>query len=146
MGEKTTSSNKLERIPSAQVEGRPRLMSHWLRPASPELGSGQSGLFELFARGSATGTSTVLLFGAGASIPAAKYAGEAATAAISLEERNGELRFEVADDGAGFDPASANGSAGMQNMADRIGALGGELRVKSAAGEGTLVEGRIAVA
>jgi signal transduction histidine kinase len=76
---------------------------------------------------------------------ASKYAGDGASVQVKLSETDGELRFEVADDGAGFDPASANGSAGLQNMADRIGALGGELRIVSRSGAGTSVAGTIPV-
>jgi signal transduction histidine kinase len=76
---------------------------------------------------------------------AGKYAGEGAKATISLGAEDQELRFEVRDDGQGFDPSSANGSAGLQNMADRIGALGGELSVDSGPGEGTRVLGSVPI-
>jgi signal transduction histidine kinase len=76
---------------------------------------------------------------------AAKHAGEGATARISLSQENGELRFEVSDDGAGFDAEGTAASAGLQNMTDRIGALGGELQVRSAQGEGTKVVGQVPV-
>jgi signal transduction histidine kinase len=75
---------------------------------------------------------------------AAKYAGEEAQAQIRLSEAGGELRFEVADNGVGFD-ATATSSDGMQNMADRIGAVGGELRVHSTPGKGTTISGAIPV-
>jgi signal transduction histidine kinase len=75
---------------------------------------------------------------------AAKHAGEGASARITLSQANGELRFEVADDGAGFDAAAAE-SSGLQGMADRIGALGGRLRVESAPGRGTRVAGLVPV-
>jgi signal transduction histidine kinase len=74
---------------------------------------------------------------------AAKYAGPDARATVSLSDVDGILHFEVADDGTGFDPASINGSAGLQNMEDRIGALGGELQVESEPGRGTRVVGRV---
>jgi signal transduction histidine kinase len=74
-----------------------------------------------------------------------QHAGAAAAAKITLCERNGQLLFDVSDDGAGFDPASANGSDGLQNMADRIGALGGELSVESSPGAGTRVAGSVPV-
>jgi signal transduction histidine kinase len=77
---------------------------------------------------------------------AGKYAGERAKIQVRLSEGDGALRFEVADDGAGFEVASVNGSAGLQNMADRIGALGGELRVESAPGSGTRVAGSVPLA
>jgi signal transduction histidine kinase len=76
---------------------------------------------------------------------AGKHAGDGARAILSLGEHDGVLEFEVADDGRGFDPATMNGSAGLQNMSDRIGALGGELIVTSMPGSGTTIRGRIAV-
>jgi signal transduction histidine kinase len=74
---------------------------------------------------------------------AAKHAGDGAHATIKLSDQGGELRFDVTDDGPGFDPATTNGSAGLQNMRDRIGALGGRLQIDSAPGEGTHVRGSI---
>ena len=55
------------------------------------------------------------------------------------------LRFEVADDGPGFDVPAGASTHGLQNMVDRIGALGGELAVASAPGKGTTVSGRVPV-
>jgi signal transduction histidine kinase len=75
---------------------------------------------------------------------AGKHAGPGARASVTLAEEAGALRFEVADDGRGFE--SSNGrpaGAGLANMADRIAALGGELRVSSRAGSGTTISGRI---
>jgi signal transduction histidine kinase len=72
---------------------------------------------------------------------AAKHAGEGATATVRLTAAGGDLRFEVADDGRGFDATRPSESAGMQNMTDRIGALGGTLRIESAPGRGTTVTG-----
>jgi signal transduction histidine kinase len=72
-----------------------------------------------------------------------KYAGEGARATVQLSTSDGALRFEVSDDGQGFDPATVNGSAGLQNMTDRIGALGGELRIESKPGKGTTVAGSV---
>jgi signal transduction histidine kinase len=75
----------------------------------------------------------------------AKYAG-AAHVDVRLRQTNGHLLFEVADDGAGFDPAARGYGTGLQGMADRLAALGGELSVRSAPGEGTTVMGRVPVA
>jgi signal transduction histidine kinase len=72
----------------------------------------------------------------------AKYAG-AAHAAVHLREENGALVFEVTDDGVGFDPAARGYGTGLQGMADRLAALGGELVVRSAPGAGTTVTGRL---
>jgi len=76
---------------------------------------------------------------------AAKHAGEGATAGVRLAQENGEIRFEVTDDGVGYDAESTPPSTGLQNMADRIGALGGVLRVKSKPGGGVAVLGAVPV-
>jgi signal transduction histidine kinase len=73
----------------------------------------------------------------------AKYSG-ASKAAVTLSATNGELRFEVTDDGAGFDMREMTYGTGLQGMADRLDAIGGTLRVASKPGEGTTIEGRIA--
>jgi signal transduction histidine kinase len=74
----------------------------------------------------------------------AKYA-NAATAEIRLSQENGVLSFSVLDDGRGFDTAVAGTGTGLQGMADRIDAVGGELSVESTPGRGTTVAGRIPV-
>ncbi len=78
---------------------------------------------------------------------AAKHAGEGTTIRLLVAERDGDLCFEVADDGAGFD-ADTVGLAGhgFVNMSDRLGAFGGTLSVTSAPGAGTTVAGRIPLA
>jgi signal transduction histidine kinase len=73
---------------------------------------------------------------------AAKHAGNGARATISLREEPGALVFEVADDGVGFDPRNERG-AGLAGMADRIGGIGGRLRVESTRGAGTRVVGAV---
>ena len=73
----------------------------------------------------------------------AKYA-SANEAIIRLGRSNGDLTFEVVDDGRGFDPATAGGS-GLTNMRDRVEAVGGVLVVSSAPGSGTTIRGRIPV-
>jgi signal transduction histidine kinase len=73
---------------------------------------------------------------------AAKYAGPGASARVRLWEEAGGLLFEVADDGGGFD-SSARDGAGLTNMRDRLGAVGGTLRVESAPGQGTRVHGAV---
>ena len=72
----------------------------------------------------------------------AKYA-DATTATVRLAQANGDLTFEVADDGIGFDPDSTPQGSGLQGIADRLAALGGELTIRSAAGDGTTVAGRL---
>ena len=75
----------------------------------------------------------------------AKYA-MATHATVRLANGDGSLRFEVEDDGAGFDPSAISYGTGLQGMADRLAAVGGELTVTSAPGEGTTVTGRVPVA
>jgi signal transduction histidine kinase len=75
----------------------------------------------------------------------AKYA-EASSVTVRLGQRDGDLVFEVADDGRGFDRAAAPTGSGLQNMRDRLEALGGSVEVASTPGEGTTVAGRIPVA
>ena len=74
---------------------------------------------------------------------ACKHAGEQASIRLRVREEAGTLTFEVTDDGAGFDATDRNPGAGLLNMADRLGALGGRLRVDSAPGQGTRVTGTV---
>jgi signal transduction histidine kinase len=74
----------------------------------------------------------------------AKYAG-ATGATVHLYQVAGHLTFDVTDDGIGFDPTAKAHGTGMQGMADRLAALGGELRVTSAPGNGTRIEGRMPI-
>jgi signal transduction histidine kinase len=73
-----------------------------------------------------------------------KYAG-AARAEVHLAEADGELTFEVSDDGDGFDPAQTGYGTGLQGMADRLDAIGGTLKVHSQPGKGAQVTGRVPV-
>ncbi|MGI9052086.1 MAG: GAF domain-containing sensor histidine kinase [Ilumatobacteraceae bacterium] len=78
---------------------------------------------------------------------AGKHAGEGSTARVKVAEVNGALTFEVADDGAGFDAAgSAATGHGFVNMADRLGAFGGTVTVRSKPGAGTTILGTLPVA
>jgi signal transduction histidine kinase len=74
----------------------------------------------------------------------AKYA-EASAASVTIAQSNGDLTFEVSDDGRGFDPASTGFGTGLQGIADRLSALHGELAIRSQPGTGTRVRGRIEV-
>ena len=75
---------------------------------------------------------------------AAKYAGPGASAQVRIWEEAGGLLFEVSDDGAGFAPGRNGEGAGLTNMRDRLGAVGGMLRVESD-GHGTRINGVVPV-
>ena len=75
---------------------------------------------------------------------ALKHAHDAHRLRIVLAEDDG-LRFEVKDDGEGFNGDTRMG-AGLTNMRDRVAAVGGELDIHSEPGEGTVVSGRIPLA
>jgi signal transduction histidine kinase len=72
----------------------------------------------------------------------AKYA-EASRAQVRLRAQDGQLTFEVTDDGRGFDVSRTKLGSGLQNMADRLDALGGTLEIHSRPGDGTTVAGRL---
>jgi signal transduction histidine kinase len=74
---------------------------------------------------------------------AGKHAGAEARVMIRVFEEEGALCFAVADDGAGFDPSATKGGAGFANMADRLGAIGGSVRVETAPGRGARIAGTI---
>jgi signal transduction histidine kinase len=72
----------------------------------------------------------------------AKYA-QASQVQLRIWIKDSTLAFTVRDDGKGFDSASVRRSSGLQNMRDRLEALGGSLDLESAPGNGTTVEGRV---
>jgi PAS domain S-box-containing protein len=62
------------------------------------------------------------------------------SATVSVTDQAGDLRMEVTDDGAGFDPDCEHpGHLGLSTMAERAATIGAELAVMSAPGEGTTV-------
>jgi signal transduction histidine kinase len=73
-----------------------------------------------------------------------KYAA-ASQVTVRLREDDRALRFEVQDDGKGFDASTTSKGAGLTNMGDRVDALGGSLEVESQTGAGTCVRGRLSV-
>jgi len=74
---------------------------------------------------------------------AAKHAGGGATVTVRLDEGDGWVDFAIDDDGVGFDPGAAAHGAGLDNIADRVSAAGGTLRIDSAPGRGTRVSARL---
>ncbi len=75
---------------------------------------------------------------------AAKYA-DASEVEVVLETLDGVLRFEVTDDGRGFDPDLTPRGTGLQNMIDRLEAVGGGLEIRAEPAAGTSIAGRIPV-
>jgi signal transduction histidine kinase len=73
---------------------------------------------------------------------AAKHAGGASSVAVELR-LDGDLLFEVSDDGCGFVVADGREGSGITGMRDRLAAVGGELRIESGPGAGVRVCGRV---
>lgn len=74
----------------------------------------------------------------------AKHGGDGAAAKLRLWRERGSVRFSLTDDGVGFvTRGPAAGGAGLTNMTDRIGAVGGTLAVRSSPGDGTTVLGTV---
>jgi len=70
---------------------------------------------------------------------ATKHGSPDTTIEVSLSSNGDGLVVTVADDGPGFDPSEHEDSRGLLNMADRVGALGGDLSIDSSPGSGTTV-------
>ncbi len=64
---------------------------------------------------------------------------------VELDTGPHRLCFSIADQGPGFDAEAIDGG-GLQNMTDRISAVGGDVQVSSGAGTGTQVAGWVPVA
>ena len=63
-------------------------------------------------------------------------------ALVQLDELSGSLRLRISDEGAGFDPQSAEltHGLGLLSMQERLHSLGGELFIHSRPGGGTCIE------
>jgi len=67
-----------------------------------------------------------------------RHAG-ASSVRVLLSYCDNEVRLEVADDGAGFDPELPAAGYGLRGMRARVSEIGGELTVRSVPGNGTTV-------
>jgi signal transduction histidine kinase len=74
---------------------------------------------------------------------AARHAGAGARATARVWQEHDALRFEVEDDGAGFDQTVRRPGGGLTAISDRLGALGGHLTISSEPGAGTRIAGTI---
>jgi signal transduction histidine kinase len=50
-----------------------------------------------------------------------------------------EVRFELRDNGRGFDPARENDGFGLTGIGERVEGMGGQITIQSAAGKGTAI-------
>jgi signal transduction histidine kinase len=73
---------------------------------------------------------------------AAKHASGASAVVVDISD-NGHLRFEVRDDGAGFESLTVAGGVGFTSMRDRVAAVGGQVTIASRPGGGTRVTATI---
>jgi signal transduction histidine kinase len=73
---------------------------------------------------------------------ATKHSGRDVRISVALAEQDGHLSFRIADDGPGFVEGEVRG-LGLQNMEDRLGALGGRLTITTAPGRGTTISGDV---
>jgi signal transduction histidine kinase len=67
--------------------------------------------------------------------------GQPKSVTVSLQQKAGERRLSIRDDGRGFDPneIERRGHSGLANLAARANEIGGRLTVESAPGKGTRV-------
>jgi signal transduction histidine kinase len=64
---------------------------------------------------------------------------------VTVARDGSRVNFSVRDDGAGFDPRFVRG-LGLLGMEERVRRLGGEVRIDSQPGRGTLVAAGLPVA
>lgn len=93
---------------------------------------------------------TTLLRAAQASLANVWAHAHARAAVVTLSFLGAEVTLDVFDDGIGFEPSTAAGTArgdgtgvGLQSLRERLAALDGSLEIESAPGEGTVVAVRM---
>ena len=72
-----------------------------------------------------------------------KHAGAGVTVTITIKESPEEIEFTVADDGPGAEPHALSTGRGFTGISDRLTAIGGTVRARSAPGRGVAIEGRV---
>jgi signal transduction histidine kinase len=77
---------------------------------------------------------------------AIKHGNADTTITISMTEEDGDFVLAVVDDGPGFDIDERTDSRGLLNMSDRVGAIGGDLVIRSDIGTGTTVTAHVPLA
>ena len=60
---------------------------------------------------------------------------------VDVSQAGGQLKVTVSDNGAGFDPRTANtkGRVGLAGMRERVEILGGSFQLQTAPGQGTVI-------
>ena len=77
---------------------------------------------------------------------ASQHAGDGAAVHITVAECDDSLRFDVRDDGGGFDLDTVPAGAGLTNIRDRVAAVGGRVTIEAAPGRGTRISAAIPLA
>jgi signal transduction histidine kinase len=75
---------------------------------------------------------------------AARHARGATSVSVTVWQ-DGELHFEVHDNGAGFDVPRTPYGAGLTSIRDRLAALSGTVEVRSEFGQGTTIAGTVPI-
>jgi signal transduction histidine kinase len=85
---------------------------------------------------------TVYFFCSEALQNAAKHARGATRVTIVLSADR-DVRFEIRDDGAGFDVQTTPFGTGLSNLRDRLAAVGGTMTIRSTPAQGTTIQGSL---
>jgi signal transduction histidine kinase len=89
---------------------------------------------------------TTVYFACSEALQNAVKHGRGATGATITVWHDEGIHFEVRDDGAGFDLSTTPYGTGLNNLSDRLAAVGGTITIRSAHGQGTTLTGTIPLA
>lgn len=70
---------------------------------------------------------------------------QARSVSAHLEQQDGMFKLTITDDGVGFDPTASGAGQGLENMRERLAAMGGRLQVESRNGRGTRLTAEVPV-